>query len=148
MNIKKILLAIILVLASFSSMADSVSDNFGTCLADNTTGKDRKDLARWIFMAMASHPSIHDLSNVAPSTHDEIDKRMAALVMKLLTDTCAKQARLAAQSGGGESFRQAFEILGRVAMQEIMSNSEVHTTIGGFQRYIDRKKLETALKPE
>jgi hypothetical protein len=148
MNIKKLLLAVILVLTSLSSMADTLTDNFSSCLTDNTTGKDRKDLARWMFMAMAAHPNIHDLSSIPPDTSDDINRTMAALVMKLLTDTCAKQARQAAQSGGGESFRLAFETLGRVAMQEIMSNPDVRTTISGFQRYVDRKKLEEALKPQ
>ena len=27
-----------------------------TCLSDNTSGKDRKLLAKWIFLAMAAHP--------------------------------------------------------------------------------------------
>jgi hypothetical protein len=28
-----------------------------SCMADSSTGKDRKELARWIFVAMSSHPN-------------------------------------------------------------------------------------------
>lgn len=145
MNIKKVILALCLSLSSFSVMAGPHTDNFSTCLADNTTGKERKDLARWIFVAMATHPDIRDLSQVTPDTRESTNKTMATLVMKLITQTCTKEAQLAAQHEGSESFRSAFEVLGKLAMRELMSNPEVSTTVTGFQRYIDRKKLEAVI---
>jgi hypothetical protein len=117
-------------------------------LTENTTGKDRKDLARWIFVAMAAHPGLRDLSNISPESRDEANKTMGLLFTKLIVENCAKEARLATQNGGAESFKSAFETLGRVAMQELMSNPEVSKGITGFQAYSDSKKIGEVLAPK
>jgi hypothetical protein len=50
------------------------------------------------------------------------------------------------QSEGMEGFKIAFENLGRLAMQELMSNQDVNVSLGGFTRYIDKEKVERAIK--
>jgi hypothetical protein len=40
----------------------------------------------------------------------------------------------------------AFEHLGKMAMQELMSNQEVNAAMDGFVRYIDKEKLDKVLK--
>lgn len=143
MKIKKTLLALCLTLTSFAAAAGPHTANFSNCLADNTTGKERKELARWIFVAMAAHPEMRDLSKVTPGTREGMNKAMGTLVTKLIAENCPKEAQLAVKHDGGESFRTAFELLGKLAMQELMTNPEVNTTIQGFQPYVDRKKLES-----
>lgn len=145
MNLKKTLLVLSLTLASASSFAGPYTDKFSACLADNTTGKERKELARWIFVAMAAHPDMRDLSRITPATREGSNKAMGVLVTKLIAETCAKEAQMASKIEGGESFRSAFELLGKLAMQELMSNPEVSSTVQGFQSYVDRKKVEAAL---
>jgi hypothetical protein len=113
------------------------------CLADNSTGKDRKDLARWVFMAMTAHPEmkVHTGGNVDAMV-DESSKTMAALVTRLLTESCVSEAK-AAMKGGQftQSLQVAFGGLGQLAMQELMADQAVQRSMGWFERYIDQKRL-------
>lgn len=118
------------------------------CLADNTSGKDRKGLARWIFVAMASHPEIKQFA--APDLGQQTDavhRDTAATFMRLLTETCAVPTRDAASTGGSLAIQQAFQTLGQLAMQELMSDPSVAAGMGQFERYLDQAKLSETLRP-
>lgn len=65
------------VIITTPALAGPYTDALGSCLADNTTGKDRKELARWIFVAMSAHPEMRDLSN---TTHVLRNTRSSRLV--------------------------------------------------------------------
>jgi hypothetical protein len=127
------------------ALAGTTTDALSTCLADNTTGKDRKEMARWIFVVMASHPEIKTLSNVTLAQRDELDKSMATLVTRLMTESCLAQARSAMEKDGGEAFGVAFGVLGKLAMQELMSNQNVKASFSNLAKYIDQKKVNSAL---
>lgn len=127
-----------------SALAGSATDALSACLADNTTGKDRKEMARWVFVGMASHPEITSLSNVTKANRDELDKSMAAILMRLMTESCLTQAQSAMQKDGGAALQTAFEFVGKLAMQELMSNPQVNASFSNFGKYIDQKKLNSA----
>lgn len=127
-----------------SALAGPATDALSTCLADNTTGKDRKEMARWVFVGMASHPEIKTLSNVTQENRDTFDKTMANLVTRLMTENCLAQARSAMEKDGGEAFKVAFGVVGKLAMQELMSNPNVNASFSDFAKYIDQKKLNSA----
>lgn len=122
-----------------SALAAPATDALSTCLADNTTGKDRKEMARWVFVGMASHPEIKTLSNVTQEKRDELDKSMAAMITRLMTETCLTEARSAMDKDGGTAFQGAFGVVGKLAMQELMSNSNVSASFSNFAKYIDQK---------
>jgi hypothetical protein len=143
--IKCIALAFAL-LCSLPAVAQSQGDLFAKCLADSTTGKDRKDLARWIFVAMAAHPEIRDLASISPEVSDKSSREMGALVTRLLTENCAKEAQTVARGEGTQAMKKAFESLGRLAMLELTSNAEVAASVGGFERYLDKAKLTAVLE--
>jgi hypothetical protein len=121
------------------------ADTLAACLGDSTTGKDRKDLARWIFIAMASHPENKDLSNVTQAARDGADEAAARLFTALLAERCKAQAREAVQAEGQAGMVAAFQTLGALAMQELMTNPDVAAAVSGFERRIDRAKMEAAL---
>lgn len=125
--------------------AGKASDELGLCFADSTTGKDRKELARWIFVAMSAHPSIRDLSIANELTRSDADKYMAKLVTQLLSDSCVAQARATVQTEGNEGVVKAFRALGEMAMREIMSNPDVLASIGSYVQYLDKQKIDKAL---
>jgi hypothetical protein len=133
-------------LAGQAAFASPATDRLSTCLTDNTSGKDRKDLARWIFVAMSVHPEIRSLSAVTPETRDEADKAMAALVTRLLTVNCEKQTREVASVEGNVGMYNAFRALGEVAMRELMGSPEVAASVGGYVRHLDQKKLESVFR--
>ena len=114
------------------------------CFADSTTGKDRKDLAKWIFLAMAAHPEMKQhASDNAVTAADQSSRTMAALVTRLLTDSCVNETRAVIKIGG--SIQVAFEGLGQLAIQELMADRSVKESIGLFERYVDQKRLIDAL---
>jgi len=132
--------------APATSFAGPATDAFGACLADNTTGKERKELARWVFLAISAHPQISDISKATDAMRDRADHDTASLFMNLVTDRCSAQAAKAYQDEGPQSFQAAFESLGRVAMTELMSNPQVSASISTFSKYIDSAKVEAVLK--
>lgn len=131
-----------LLLAPAAALAGPATAAFATCLADNTTGKDRKELAKWVFVSISSHPDLHQLSAVTPAAHKQVNQTMGALLTRLVTESCAQEARAAVQQDGNQSFEQAFTSLGRLAMQELMTNREVAANINGFVDYMDKEKFQ------
>ena len=132
-----------LVVSSIAAHGQSQSNALGRCLADNTTGKDRKDLAKWFFLAMAAHPEIKQYTSANASTAaEESSRTLAALVTRLLTDTCANEMRAFPKDERSAALKLAFENLGRLAMQELMADQSVSESMGHFYRYLDQKRFE------
>jgi len=134
-----------LTITASSAIAGPATSALTTCVADNTTGKDRKDLARWTFVVMSSHPEIQRLSNVSQTDRDQLDRILAAIVTRLLAENCQAQAKLAIETEGSEApLKTAFEAIGKLAMQELMSNPEVNSAATSFAKYLDTDKLTSA----
>lgn len=115
------------------------------CFADSTTGKDRKNLARWFFAAMTVHPEIRDLAGASPDVADQTSRTMAALVTRLLTENCLAEAKGVIRSEGQQGIGKGFEVLGQLAMMELLSNPDVVASISKFERYIDQEKMRSTL---
>ncbi len=133
------------ILAPCSAMASPATDALGNCLKDNTSGKDRKELARWIFLAMSAHPEIKSLTNATDATRTESNKGMAAIVTRLLADNCAAQTRAVVDKEGHQGMFNSFKALGEVAMMELMSNQDVAASVSAYAQFVDRKKMEAVL---
>ncbi|MFO6421697.1 hypothetical protein ACLBKS_15985 [Hylemonella sp. W303a] len=135
--------ALIFLTGALPVYAQATSDiSLPNCLADNTSGKDRKDLARWVFFAMGVHPEIKQyLASGAVNAKDEADKAMAGLLTRLMTESCSTQVKAAFKQGGPIAIQSAFQTLGQLAMQELMTDVQVTVSMGAFQNYIDREKL-------
>lgn len=132
---------------SSAAMAQVPIGGLGQCLADNTSGRDRKDLARWVFLAMAAHPEIKDLSKATPADANGASQATGALFTRLLTQSCAKEARMAMAAGGANALQLAFQTLGQLAMQELMSDGNVAQSMNAIERHVDQKKINEALGP-
>lgn len=139
---------LVLAFAAPHVHAGPYSDKLMQCLSESTTGKDRTDLVRWIYVQMSRHPSLTTLSQVPADVQERADRETAALLTRLLGDACASQARDTLQHEGQQALRPAFESLGRVAMQELMINTDVAAGFVNFTRYMDTQKLDAALKPQ
>lgn len=144
--LRPFIVAIVLAVSASAQGAQPV-DALKTCLADNTSGKDRKALARWIFLAMGTHPEMRQhASAIAATAADETSRTMAALVTRLLTDSCVNETRAVVKLGqGAQSLQHAFEGLGQLAMQELMADKAVQDSMSLFERYLDQQRLTDAL---
>ena len=136
-----------LVFSGPVTAANSAIEATQTCLADSTSGKDRKLMARWIFLAIAVHPEFKSLSTTTPEIQEATSREFADLVMRLMTVDCKAQmqAMIAADSDVTGAMKAAFSHLGQVAMQELMTNKDVEASIGQFATFIDEDKLSSAL---
>lgn len=143
----KLLLSALTLSATFMpaiSFAGPTTDALASCVADNTTGKDRKDLAKWVFVAMSAHPEIKPLSKASDAVKESLDKNLASLATKLITESCRAEAHQAFSTEGEKSFEFAFHALGRLAMQELTTNPAVSASFSNYVKYLDRSKFEAA----
>jgi hypothetical protein len=126
--------------------AGPAADELAKCFGDNTSGKDRKDLARWIFLAMAAHPEMRDLTKFPDSVPEASSANLGRLFTRLISESCPGQVQTLIRTEGGQALRIGFEFLGRLAMQELMSNPDVTVAVSGFERYVDRAKVGPVLE--
>ena len=125
-----------------AAQAGVYSDDLGKCLVSSTTKNDRQDLIRWLFVAASHHPAVKPIASVSPAQQDDSDKQMGTLFMKLLTDSCKTETQKALQFEGTVTLQLAFEVLGKVAGQELFSSPEVAGNLKGLAKYIDVQKLK------
>jgi hypothetical protein len=129
-----------------ASHAQSPVDTLGRCLSDTTSGKDRKELARWIFVAMTTHPEIKALSSATPEDIDSASRAAGALFTRLMAEACANEMKAAIQAGGPAAIQAGFQTLGQLAMQELMTNAQVGAAMSVVDRYVDRSKIDAAIR--
>lgn len=146
MSTARLIIVLIGLLFAVGVQASPSTDTLAKCLLDNTTGKDRKDLAKWIFVAMSAHPEIGVIAKASPADAEAVQRTMGTLFTRLLAEQCAEPMRAVLRADGSNGVRVAFEYLGSMAMQELMTNQEVVASIGGFERFADRVKIDSALK--
>jgi hypothetical protein len=132
----------LLLAAPLLCQAQPQIESLSRCLADNTSGKDRKELARWVFLAMAVHPEIRQYAaQNTMQAAEETHRQVAQTFTRLLTESCRQQTQAAFKQGGPTALQGAFQTLGQLAMQELMSDRGVTSAMGAFERYLDQNKL-------
>ena len=139
-------LAAALLLCTFfagPSFAGPATNALGGCFTDFLNGKERKELGKWIFFAMSAHPEIADYSTVTAQNRQDTNQYIGELVMRLLTEDCAEETKAALADDGTVALKSAFELVGRVAMQELMTDSNVNSALADFDKYLDKAKLES-----
>jgi hypothetical protein len=129
-----------------SAHAGPYSDDMAKCLVSSTSQKDKVALVRWIFANAALHPDVASISRVSAAEKDQLDRNAAALLEKLLTETCRKVTEDAIRYEGSVAFSLSFQVLGQVAMKELMSNKDVDAGFRAFVKYVDQKKIESLSK--
>jgi hypothetical protein len=116
---------------------------FSKCLTDNSSGKDRIVLMRWIFTVIAAHPDLADLSNVTAEQRTAASKEAGMLFTRLIGETCSVESK-AASAADPNALRNAFGALGQTAMQELMGNNTVSADFSEIAKYIDAAKIRAA----
>lgn len=139
------LAATALLAAAAPAAASPNTEATKACFSDNTSGKDRKVLGKWIFLAMAAHPEIASMSAATAAEVEQSERDLAALFMRLVTEDCAAQMKKMMTEDGATSISVPFEYLGQIAMQELTTHESVNTRITGFHRFLDTAKLEAAI---
>jgi hypothetical protein len=144
-NILKSITIILGLVMAMPAMAQSPSHQLGTCLIDSINGKERKQLAKWIFFAIAAHPEISSYAKITPKDVNKTDQYIGGLITRMLVEDCPTQLK-AAQQADPMAIRKSFELVGKVAMQELMTNKNVTSAITNYAKYADQKKIQAILK--
>lgn len=144
----KYIATIILTTAFLTAGAPALSQNsakdLGPCMIDALNGKERKQLAKWIFFAIAAHPDINSYLNATADDISESDEQIGKLITRLLTSDCPDQLRAVGQKDP-LALQKSFELVGQVAMQELMTNKNVMQAITNYAQYADQEKINSVL---
>jgi hypothetical protein len=145
---KQLLLIVLLMIMLVPNIADAsqAAQNLGVCLTDSLNGKERKNLAKWIYFGMSTHSSIKSYTNATQKDFDNINKYVGELITRLMTEDCPEIADAALKEGGSAAFEYAFGIVGQVAMQELMTEPSVSQAMGAFEKYLDQDKFDQTFK--
>ncbi len=136
-----------LLLAAGSLHAGPYADDLAKCLVSATTARDKTDLVRWIFANAALHPEVRSISAVTPEQRMDINRLNGALLERLLTDSCRRQLQDAVKYEGQRTIELSFQVLGQVAMRELMSDAAVGRGFAEMDRYVNAEKLKAVLAP-
>lgn len=142
----KILFIALLMLTGVSTTStQTTASNLGSSLSDSTSGKDRKDIARWFVVSLVQHPALGDLFTVSTSQIAQVDKTTAQIFTRLLTVNCNAEFKAAYKSGGSAAVESAFGTLGEVAAQEVVADPKVKKATQEFIKFIDLAKFGRSL---
>jgi hypothetical protein len=146
----KIKLVIILLFISVvqAAFAGPYADTLGRSLVDSTTPAEKRVLVRWMFASMSLHPELKDFVSMTPKQRDEANREFAEFVTRMLTVTCAKEARQAIKYEGATAIEKAFNLFGQVAARELFADPKVAEGLKDLEKYVDAKSLQKALSED
>jgi hypothetical protein len=147
MNKLAVLLAPLMLMSPVLATANTI-EAAGTCLTDNTSGKDRKVLVKWIFLAISKHPDISDLASASPAAIEKANVEVGALYTRLIAEDCATEIKAMLKEHGAGAIGKPFEVLGGVAMGELMSNPAVSDFLGQLEKYTDSARIGEVMKAD
>lgn len=124
------------------------TDTLTKCIVRSTTDVDKKLVVTWVFSIIALHPDVQGMMLVSDADRDDANKKIANLFETLLTKSCRTESTEAMKYEGNEAIGKSFEVLGQIAMRELLTNQEVTAGLSGFTKYIDAQRIEEVLRPK
>ena len=121
------------------------TDEFAKCIVMKTTTQEKTDLVRWIYVTMSFHPQLMDLSNLTADDVEMVNIRVADYMTNVFAYKCNEELNMAMDYEGEESVYYAFELLGEIAMTELMEDQGVSAASELFIDYIDVSIFEQIL---
>jgi hypothetical protein len=99
-----------------------------------------------MFMVMAVHPSVRDLTQISDERRAEAAKGAAALFQTLVTKSCNVEAKLAMKNEDLATFESSFSVLGQTASRELFTEPGVARALAGLAQNVDIPAIEAALQ--
>ena len=132
-----LLLCLFLFFFSFNSSSGSFTDNFAECLVTKTTKQEKTDLVKWIYVTISFHPQLSQMSNLTAEDVEMANIRVADYMTNVFAYKCNDELNQAIKYEGEESVFYAFELLGELAMGELMQDEGVTSASELFIQYVD-----------
>jgi hypothetical protein len=140
------LLALCLIVPTVPSLAGPFADDMAKCLVRSATPADKTTLVQWMFAFMTLHPDVKQFASTTVEQRTALNKSMADLMVVLLSERCFKESSEALKNEGMGVIRSSFELLGKVAAQELFSNPAVAEGLSDFGKGVDSERLKPLLE--
>lgn len=151
-SMKSVRIMIITVIFSFvlfyqpsTTCAGPYTDDLTKCMIESTTMDDRIQIIKWIFLSISVHPAVKNFSSVSEDQINDSNKIYAALIIKLLTESCKEKAEKAIRYEGDLAIKTSLQILSQVAAQDLFTNKDVAAVAKNFEKYFDIEKVKSLL---
>jgi len=131
-----------LLCAPRPTLAGPYADDMAKCMVNATSPADRTLLVKWLFSLVTLHPDLQSMAAVTPKQRDELARQAAALLQRLLTESCQKETRAALHNEGQQTIEYAFTVLGQVAGRGMMGDPRVAAGARDVEKYLDEKKIK------
>ena len=131
----------LLNISSQPTFAGPFADEMAKCLVTSTNNRDRNKLLKWMFKIYSDHPEVSYMVDLSDREKKVIDKEMADLFTRLLSEDCIDESKNAQKYEGNIVFFRAFQSLGQVAAQGFMGNPDVQKSMKKVYGLMDYKKL-------
>jgi hypothetical protein len=139
--------ALVLALAGGgAAQASAASDAFAKCLVDSSTGKDRMQFIRWFFGALSVNPNVATMATTTQAQRDDAARGAMASIERLVMVDCRKEALAALHQDGPEAMRTSFEVFGRTAAAELMSDPAVGKDLSRLESFSDTAKWSALMQ--
>ncbi len=123
-------------------MAGPFGDDMAKCFVSSTSSKDNILLGRWLVRVYSEHSESKGLTYISDYNKKIIDRDVAKLFTRLLTQDCEYEVKKAYKYEGLSVMGNAFQVLGEVAGKELLEDRNVSKAINKFTEYVDYEKLE------
>ena len=130
-------LSIILISFNLNTFAGPFTDDFAKCLVTKTTAQEKTDLVKWIYVTISFHPQLSQMSNLTAEDVEMANIRVADYMTNVFAYKCNDELNQAIKYEGEESVFYAFELLGELAMGELMQDQGVTAASELFIQYVD-----------
>ena len=132
--------------APISAHASPATDTLSQCLVENASPKDQANLVRWMFSGLSLNPSLKSMTNLTAAERDTINKSMAATFERLMMEDCRTEVIAAMKADGDAAIRVGFEVMGRRAAEQLMSDPASDAEMGKLSNYLDAPRWEAFVK--
>ena len=122
---------------NLNAFAGLFTDDFAKCLVTKTTSQEKTDLVKWIYVTISFHPQLSQMSNLTAEDVEMANIRIADYITNVFAYKCNDELNQAIKYEGEESIFYAFELLGELAMGELMQDQGVTAASELFIQYVD-----------
>lgn len=131
---------------SQTASAGPYADDLAKCFVKSSTTNDKIIFSQWMFAELALHPSIRSMSSVTDEQRKGLTKSSSDYYQRLLFQDCRQQTIDALKYEGATAIIYGSQILGQVAMRDMMSNPETRAGLADLTKTLDKQKMADLLK--
>ncbi|HEY8617341.1 hypothetical protein [Phenylobacterium sp.] len=128
--------------APAAAHAGVYGDDLAKCVVSSASPQDQTTFVAWFYAAMSSHPDVAQYSRLAEDQRKAMAVKAGALMQRLITQDCRKQAVTALKYEGAPAVDAAFRLFGEVAGRSLMTHPSTQSGLAYLEAGVDPKAFE------